>query len=161
MGPAVLTRSTSPLLVVTPVAPAAQASAATAATVKPLASRNMTAAPAAVSEAAKVRVMVFATSQRSTVPAATTARSRAVIAPAPAGVCVTAPPELRRTVAVLAAPVLTALVRVIGPAELTKSTPPLLVVTPVAPAAQASAATAPTVKPLASRNITGAAAAVS
>src|SRR5439155_474547 len=83
IGPAVLTRSTSPLLVVTPVAPAAQASAAMAPTVKPLASRNMTEAPAAVSEAAKARLTALAVRHRLTAPLATTARSRAVRAPAP------------------------------------------------------------------------------
>src|SRR5205814_1843189 len=159
IGPAVLTRSMSPLLVVTPVAPAAQASAATVPMVKPLVSRNRTAAPAAVSEAAKLPVIVLATWHRSTVPLATTARLAAVIAPAPAGVWVTAAPELRRTVAVLAAPVLTALASVIGPAVLTRSTSPLFVVTPVAPAAQASAATDPTVNPAVSRNRTNAPAA--
>src|SRR5437762_1672234 len=69
------------------------------------------------------------------------------MAPAPPTVCVTAPPELRRTVEVLAAPVLTACVSVIGPAVLTRPTSPLVVTTPVAPAAQTSAATVPTLFP--------------
>src|SRR5207237_750004 len=150
IGPAVLTRSTSPLFVVTPVAPAAHTSPATVFTVKPLVSRNRTKAPAAVSRAAKLPVTVLATSHRSTLPAATTARLAAVMAPAPPAVWVTAAPELRRTVAVLPAPVLTAWVKVIGPAVLTRSTSPLLVITPVAPAAHTSPATVFTVKPLVS-----------
>src|SRR5437870_3347314 len=83
------------------------------------------------------------------------------MAPAPPAVWLTAAPELRRTVAVPAAPLLIAWVKVIGPAVLTKSTSPLLVVTPVAPAAQTSPATVFTVKPLVSRKRTKAPAAVS
>src|SRR5207245_1991296 len=106
--------------------------------------------PAAVSRAAKLPVTVLATSHRSTLPLARTARLAAVMAPAPPAVWVTAAPELSRTVAVLPAPVLTAWVKVIGPAVLTKSTSPLLVTTPVAPASYTLPATVPTVKPFAS-----------
>src|SRR5207245_1929379 len=135
IGPAVLTKSTSPLLVTTPVAPAAQTSPATVFTVKPLVSRKRTKAPAAVSRAAKLPVTVLATSHRSTLPLARTAKLAAVMAPAPPAVWVTAAPELSRTVAVLPAPVLTAWVKVIGPGVRTKATSALFVITPVAPAA--------------------------
>src|SRR5438270_723822 len=74
IGPAVLTRSTSQVLVVTRVAPVTRAQTSAVPMVKPLASRNMTEAPAAVSEAAKVRVTVLAVRHRLTAPLATTAR---------------------------------------------------------------------------------------
>src|SRR5437870_5395818 len=161
IGPAVLTKSTSPLLVVTPVAPAAQTSPATVFTVKPLVSRKRTKAPAAVSRAAKLPVTVLATSHRSGLPYACTAGTSAVRAPASPTVWVTAARELRRTVAVLAAPVLTAWVSVIGPAVPTRSTHPLLDALPISPAAQTSPATVFTEKPLVSRKRTKAPAAVS
>src|SRR5438067_2122484 len=154
IGPAVLTRSTSPLFVVTPVAPAAQTSPATVFTVKPLVSRKRTRAEERRVGKEKRPVTVLATWQRSTLPAAPTARLAAVMAPAPPAVWVPAAPELSRTVAVVPAPVLTAWVKVIGPAVLTKPTSPLLVTTPVAPAAQTSPATVFTVKPLVSRKRT-------
>src|SRR5262245_5657443 len=121
----------SPLLVVTPVAPAAQASAATLPTVKPLLSRKRSKAPAAVLLTAKLLVTVLATSHRSTLPAATTARFWAVMAPAPPAVCVTAVPELMRTVAVLAAPVLDGRSVVMGHGVVTRSRSTVLVGTPV------------------------------
>src|SRR5439155_1056437 len=93
------------IVVVTPVAPAAQTSAATEPTVKEGVSRKRTKAPGAVSLAAKVATLL-ATSHRSTLPAATTARPPPVTAPAPPTVCVTVVAALRRTVA---EPALTAL----------------------------------------------------
>src|SRR5262249_43559604 len=134
---------------------------ATAPTVNPAVSRRRTKAPAPVSEAANVPVTVFATSHRSTLPLATTARFAAVIAPAPPAIWVTAAPELSRTVAVLPAPVLIACVSVIGPAILTRSTSPLLVVTPALHDALPISATAPTVNPAVSRRRTKAPAPVS
>src|SRR5207253_2175694 len=131
----------SPLLVTTPVAPAAHTSPATVFKIGRAACRERAKAPAAVSRAAKLPVTVLATSHRSPLPLARTARLAAVMAPAPPTVWVTAARELSRTVAVLAAPVLTAWVRVIGPAVLTRPTSPLLVTTPVAPAAHTSPAT--------------------
>src|SRR5437660_2279269 len=102
IGPAWLTRSTSPLLVTTPVAPAKHVAAVAVPTVKPAAPWKKTwlpAAPADVSAAnAPVMVFVAPVPHRSTLPPARTPRLAAVRFPA--AVWVTAPPDWRRMVPV-------------------------------------------------------------
>src|SRR5205807_3837734 len=102
------TRSMSPLVVSTPVAPAAQTSAATVPTVEPLVARKQPNALPAVALLVTLPVTVLATSHRSTLPAATTARFAAVMAPAPPAVCVTRSEERRVGKELMPAPVLAA-----------------------------------------------------
>src|SRR5207253_1820392 len=135
-------RVTSPLLVVTPVAPAEQASAAMEPTVKLMLSRKWTKLPAPVVAAANVLTVLGAsggpTTHKSMLPPPSTLSAAAVIVPA--AIWDTEVAAFSRTVAVPAA---MALLRVMEPAVVRRVTSPLLVVTPVAPAEQASAATEP------------------